>query len=268
MKPSAVSVFVRAVFVGILGFAVVVPVLVLSLYAFSGQWNYPAVLPQSYTLRWFGHVIRYEDALGALGFSVVLATLTTITTAMIGIPAGYALARFRFRGRTAIEMMFLSKTAVPVIVIAIGLATLYFRTGLHDTLIGLLLAHTMGALPYMLWTASAAFEGIDRDLERAARDLGAGFWRTFIEIPLLMALPGLSAGAILVFLFSMDEFTITFLISGVNYTTMPVRLYSTLQQGFLEPASAAALMLLAPSLVYLIICVRFLRPADFAGRAS
>ncbi|MEL6236275.1 MAG: ABC transporter permease subunit, partial [Pseudomonadota bacterium] len=138
--------------------------------------------------------------------------------------------------------------------------------GLHDTLLGLLLAHTMGALPYMLWTASAAFEAVDRDLERAARDLGAGFWRTFIEVPLPIATPGLIAGAILVFLFSMDEFTITFLISGVSYTTMPVRLYATLQEGFLEPASAAALMMLAPSVVYLFICVRFMRPSDFAGR--
>ncbi|MEL6245904.1 MAG: hypothetical protein AAFQ85_11200, partial [Pseudomonadota bacterium] len=128
----------RAGLIGMLAIAVATPILVLSLYAFSGQWNYPALVPQAYTLKWFDHAIRYENALGALGFSVVLACLTTILTALVGIPAGYALSRYRFRGRVLVELMFLAKTSVPVILLGVGLATVFFATGLHDTLLGLL----------------------------------------------------------------------------------------------------------------------------------
>jgi putative spermidine/putrescine transport system permease protein len=244
---------------------VLIPLVILVLYSFSGQWNYPALVPTRLTFEWYGYVFTYERALQALWLSVRLAVITTLAALLVGVPAGYVLARHRFHGRSLLELLFLAKTAVPVIVVGVGTASLFIRLQLYDTFHGLVLAHLVGALPYMIWTSSAAFEGIEGELEQAAQDLGAGFWRTFIEIALPLALPGILAGSILVFLFSMDEFTITFLVSGIQYNTLPLSMYSTLQQGFIEPASATAVLLLLPSLLYLLIIVRFLRVSDLSA---
>jgi ABC-type spermidine/putrescine transport system permease subunit II len=247
------------------GSFVLVPLVILVLYSFSRQWNYPALVPTRLTLDWYAYVFEYERALEALWLSVRLAVVTTLAALMVGVPAGYVLARQRFRGRAMLELLFLAKTAVPVIVVGVGTAAMFIRLQLYDTFHGLVLAHLVGALPYMIWTSAAAFEGVAHELEQAAHDLGAGWWRTFAEIALPLALPGILAGSILVFLFSMDEFTITFLVSGIRYNTLPLSLYSTLQQGFIEPASATAVLLLIPSLLYLVIVVRFLRLSDLSA---
>lgn len=265
MKQSLADRLFYTTLVGVIAGFVLIPMTILLLYSFSGQWNYPDLIPSRLTQEWYSYLFHYEQGLDSLILSIKLAVLTTLAAIILGVPAGYVLARYRFRGRTLLEMLFLAKTAVPVIVIGVGTASLFIRWQLYDTFYGILLAHLVGSLPFMVWTCSATFEGIDRSLEEAAQDLGAGFWRTFFEILSPMALSGVLAGSILVFLYSMDEFTITFLISGARYTTLPLRLYSTLQQGYIEPASASAVILLIPSVVYLLIVVKFLRLSDVSA---
>ena len=270
MKQSLVDRLFYTSLVGGLALFVLIPVGILLTYSFTGQWNYPDLLPTRLTTRWYSYLFQYEGGLKALILSIQLAIATTVGTIVLGTPAGYVLARYRFRGRTALEMLLMAKTVVPSILIAVGLASLYFRWQLYDTFYGVLLAHLVGGIPFMVWTCSATFGGIGKSLEEAARDMGAGFWRTFFEILLPLALPGVMSGSILVFLYSMQEFPITLLISGLNITTMPLALYDTLQRGSIEPASASAVVLLLPSVVYLLIAVKFLRLSDISaglGRA-
>jgi putative spermidine/putrescine transport system permease protein len=241
---------------------VLLPITILALYSVSAQWNYPDLAPTSYSMEWYEYFFHYEGGLAALILSVEIACASTALALLLGVPAGYVLARHRFKGQTVLEMLFLAKNAVPVIVLGVGTASLFIALGLYDTFVGILLAHAVGGLPLMIWTCTAAFQGIGNEYEEAARDVGAGFIRVFFEILLPMAKPGIIAGTILVFLFSMDEFTITLLISGAQYTTLPLRLYSTLQQGYIEPASASAVVLLMPSLIFLVLVGRFLRLSE------
>jgi len=239
---------------------VLAPVLSLILTSFSSQWLGGTPLPSRYTLRWYSYLFRYENGLAALGQSVLFALAAAGLTALTGVPAAYALARYRFPGRGAIEALFLAKGATPVILIAVGTASLFYRWGLADTFLGVTLAHSVGALPLVLRGATAAFEQLDLAQEQAARDLGAGWLRRVVTIVLPQAAPGIAAAVALAFLFSMDEFTVTFLISGVRYSTLPLRLYSALSQGYIEPAAAAAVLLLIPSLLYLLALLRFFGP--------
>lgn len=243
-----------------LAVAVLAPVISLVLTSLSGQWLGGAPLPSRYTLRWYGYLFRYENGLAALGQSLLFALAAAGLTTLAGVPAAYALARYRFPGRDAIEALFLSKGATPVILIAVGTAALFYRWGLADTFLGVALAHSVGALPLVLRGATAAFEQLDPAQEQAARDLGAGWLRRAATIVLPQAAPGIAGAAALAFLFSMDEFTVTFLISGVRYSTLPLRLYSALSQGYIEPAAAAAVLLLIPSLLYLLALLRFFGP--------
>lgn len=246
----------------VLALIVLLPIAVLALYSVSRQWNGDALLPTRYTGEWYRYLFRYQRGLDALLLSVRVALFTTALTLLIGVPAAYALARYRVVGRALIDALFLAKTAVPVVLVGVGTAALFLRWGLHDTLRGIVLAHLVGALPLQIWTAAAAFERLDLRQEEAARDLGAGFIRRLWEVSLPGARGGIVAGAILAFLFSMDEFTVTFLISGVRYATLPLRLYSILNQGYIEPAAASAIVLLTPSLLYLLLAVHFLHRAD------
>ncbi|MHB8620138.1 MAG: ABC transporter permease [Chloroflexota bacterium] len=236
---------------------VFVPMAILAIYSVAQDWNYPRLLPASLTGRWFRYIFQSEGAGSAIEQSVEVAVVVTLLGLLIGVPAGYALARYRFPGRKLVELLFLAKTTVPVILLGVGTASLFLTWHLFDTFQGIVLAHLVGALPFQVWTATAAFERLDIRQEEAARDLGASFLRRFAQVSVPGARGGIIAGSILVFLFSMDEFTVTFLISGIHWTTMPLRLYSAIQQNYIEPGAAAAIVLLTPSLVYLVVVAKF-----------
>lgn len=255
----------RGLVVTAVGAFVFVPMSLLSLYSISSQWNAPHLLPTAYTVKWYDYLFHYEGGLSGVIQSTLVAVATTILTLLVGLPAAYALARHQFWGRRVLEMALLAKTAIPVILVGVGTASLFYAWGLYDTFIGLVAAHSVGALPLQVWTATAAFQRVDVAEEEAARDLGAGFLRRFVEIVLPSALPGIIASAILVFLFSMDEFTVTFFVSGVAYTTMPLRLYSALNSGYIEPAAASAVILLFPSVLYLGIVLRYFGTSELRG---
>jgi len=246
----------------IIGLAVFIllPIVILALYSVSAEWKYPSIFPQSYTLEWYEYLFKYEEGLSSLILSLEIAILSTIIAVSISLPVGYVLSRWRIRGRSVIESLFLTRLIVPVIVIAVGCATIFMRLGLHDTFLGILLAHIANGLPYTIWTLEAAFESLDPDLEAAARTVGASPITTFFKITLPLAAPGIIAGSIFMFLYSLDEFTITFLISGVRYKTLPLRLYSVLEYGYIEPAAATSIILLIPSIIYLILVIRFMKP--------
>lgn len=249
----------------LLAAVMLVPTAVLALYSVSARWDMNTILPAAVTIDWYAYIIEYENALPALGLSLRIAAVTCVVAFVIGAPAGYALARLPVPGRGAVELMFLAKTATPVIVVGLGTAVVFLRLGLTDTFIGIVAAHLVGALPLMIWTAASAFRGIDPSLEEAARDAGAGTLRAFFSVTLPLARPGLMAGALLAFIYSLDEFAITFLIAGVEYTTLPLRLYSTLQQGYVEPAAAASVLLLVPSIALMALVLRVVRLTDLGA---
>ena len=236
------------------------PIIVLFLYSISGQWNYPSLLPSSYTLGWYVYLFKYEGGLSSLTLSLEVAILSTLLAVIVSIPVGYLFSRKRVRGKGALEGIFLMRLVIPVIVIAVGIATIFMRLGLYDTFIGIIIAHTANGLPYVIWTSEAAFESVDPTLEEAGRSVGASPVTTFLRITLPLALPGIIAGSIFMFLYSLDEFTVTLLISGVKYITLPLRLYSVLEYGYIEPAAATAILLLLPSIAYLFIVLKFMRP--------
>jgi ABC-type spermidine/putrescine transport system permease subunit II len=121
------------------------------------------------------------------------------------------------------------------------------------------LVHTTHGLVYAVWIATAAFAAVDSDLEEAARNIGAGALRTFWTITLPLAAPGLMASAIFVFLESLDEFTGTFFVGAPDVQTLPLLLYSASAGGNYQIASITALILLVPSIAFMLVVERFLR---------
>jgi putative spermidine/putrescine transport system permease protein len=245
---------------GLFAFALIGPLANLVLWSVAERWYTPYKLPVVYGFKYWEVVFRPTgDAMSALSTSVAIACLVVAVALLVSIPAGYALARLRLPARTLIMIAFLLPQAFPSIAIYINVARVFYTLGLTGTITGVVLIHAAHALVYSVWITSAAFASVDRDLELAARNIGASPWRAFWTVTLPLAAPGIMASAIFVFLESLDEFTGTFFVGVPQITTLPLLLYNASMGGNYQIASITALILLVPSIAFMLVIERFLR---------
>ena len=139
------------------------------------------------------------------------------------------------------------------------MARIFYGFGLAGTFAGVVLVHTVQGLVFAVWIATAAFAAVDRELEEAARNLGASASRTFLTVTLPLAVPGIMASAIFVFLISLDEFTGTFFVGVPDVVTMPLLLFNASMEGNYQIASITSLILLVPSVGFMLLIERFLK---------
>ena len=242
------------------------PLANLVLWSFAERWYAPFKLPVSYGTRYWEVVFRPTgDAMSSLATSVGIASLTVLLALSVSVPAGYALARLKLPWRTAIMILFLLPQAFPSVAIYINVARVFYGFGLTGTVMGVVLVHAAHGLVYSVWIAAAAFASVDKDLEHAARNMGASPMRTFATVTLPLAAPGIMASAIFVFLESLDEFTGTYFVGAPDVQTLPLLLYSASAGGNYQIASITALILLIPSIGFMLVVERFLR-ADVLAR--
>jgi putative spermidine/putrescine transport system permease protein len=251
---------IKAAVLAALAFAIIGPLANLMLWSFAERWYFPFKLPVTWGLRYWEVVFRPTGvAMQSLTVSILIALLTVALALAVSIPAGYALARLRLPFRALIMIVFLLPQAFPGLAIYINVARFFYAWGLAGTITGVVIVHASHALVYSVWITSAAFAAVDRDLELAARNMGAPPLRTFFTITLPLAAPGIIASAIFVFLESLDEFTGTFFVGAPQVSTLPLLLYSASMGGNYQIASITALILLVPSIVFMLFVERFLK---------
>jgi putative spermidine/putrescine transport system permease protein len=244
----------------LLAFAIIGPLANLVLWSFAERWYFPFKLPVTWGVRYWEVVFRPTGvAMASLATSISIALLTVVVALAVSIPAGYALARLRLPFRALILIIFLLPQAFPGVAIYINVARIFYGLGLTGTIAGVVIVHAAHALVYSVWITSAAFAAVDRDLELAARNLGASPAHTFFTVTLPLAAPGIIASAIFVFLESLDEFTGTFFVGVPNVSTLPLLLYSASMGGNYQIASITALILLVPSILFMLFVERFLK---------
>lgn len=244
------------------------PLANLALWSVAERWYTPFKLPVSYGMRYWEVVFRPTgDAMSSLATSVSIACLTVVVALAVSIPAGYALARLRLPFRTVLMIVFLLPQAFPSVAIYINVARVFYSLGLTGTIPGVVLVHAAHGLVYSVWIAAAAFAAVDKDLELAARNIGASPLRTFFTITLPLAAPGIMASAIFVFLELLDEFTGTFFVGVPQVTTLPLLLYNASMGGNYQIASITALILLVPSVLFMIFIEKFLK-ADVLSKVG
>jgi len=249
-----------AVLLALFAFAIFGPLANLLLWAFAEKWYFPSKLPSEYGFSFWVRVFNPRgDALASLGTSVWIAVLTVIVSLAVAIPAGYALARLKLPFRALILLLFLLPQAVPNMPIYVNIARVFYEIGLNGTVIGVVLVHAAHGLVLAVWIASASFAAVDASLDEAARNLGASPWTCFRTITLPLAAPGLMASAIFVFLESLDEFTGTFFVGVPDVTTLPLLMFNASQGGNYQIASITALLLLLPSIGFMLVVERFLK---------
>jgi putative spermidine/putrescine transport system permease protein len=258
----------RGLALGLLAFAIFGPILNMLLWTVAERWFFPNKLPSVYGFSFWGRVFAPRgNALESLFNSVSIALGVVVLSLALAIPAGYALARLRLPARSFILLMFLVPQAFPNLPVYMNIARIFYSFGLNGTFTGVILVHTVHGLVYAIWIATAAFAAVDQSLEEAARISGAGPVRTFFDITLPLAMPGLMASAIFVFLESLDEFTATFFVGAPEVNTLPLLLYTASAGGNYQIASITALILLVPSIGFMLVVERFLR-ADVLAKVG
>ena len=249
-------------------FALIGPLANLALWSVAERWYTPYKLPVTYGTRYWEQVFRPTgDAMVSLGTSVWIAVLTVVVALALSVPAGYALARLKLPVRSLFMIVFLLPQAFPSVAIYINVARIFYNLGINGTVLGVVLVHAAHGLVYSVWIAAAAFAAVDKDLELAARNIGASPLRTFFTVTLPLAAPGVIASGIFVFLESLDEFTGTFFVGVPQVTTLPLLLYNAAMGGNYQVASITALILLVPSVLFMLFIERFLR-ADVLAKVG
>ena len=255
-----VSGMLVALMVGLLAFAIFGPLVNLALWAFAERWYFPNRIPSDFGFSFWARVFSPRGgAVAALGSSVWIAILTVVLSLAVAVPAGYALARLKLRWRGLILLAFLLPQAVPNLPVYVNIARVFYEIGLAGTVAGVVLVHASHGLVLAVWIASAAFAAVDASLEEAARNLGASPLACFRTVTLPLAAPGLMASAIFVFLESLDEFTGTYFVGVPDVMTLPLLMFNASMGGNYQIASITALLLLVPSVGFMLVVERFLK---------
>lgn len=238
---------------------VVAPLVPLIIWSVAHRWFFPAVLPPEWSWRAWRYVFSPASQVGqAMVNSLVVATAVTLLSALIGLPAGRALGLYHFRGKTAVLFLILAPAIMPAIAIALGLHIAFLRVGLADSHLGVVLAHLVPVLPYMVLSLTSVFANYDADVEGQARTLGARPLQVFRHITLPAIWPGLMVGCLFAFIISWSQYLLTLLIGGGAVITLPVLLFAFASSGDNAVTAALSLIFIAPAWLLFILTARYL----------
>jgi len=230
-------------------------------------WSYQHLWPQSLSFHHWIRIFTGTNIVTAIGNSFMIAGITIITTAVLSLPTAYALGRRKIKGKETFKILMLFPMMFPGMAMALFMGRLIFTWGFSSTYTGVIMAHTLIAIPFMLRILTVSFEVMPQELIDAAQNLGANRWTTLWEIYVPMILPGITAGAIFAFVTSMEEFVMTFIIGAPRIITIPTILFSYLGFNFMRTgASVVSLILVIPNVVLLLVTERFIK-TEYMGAA-
>lgn len=230
-------------------------------------WSYNSIFPQNVSLFQWQYVFKHTTIVSAIGNSFFIAVITTIVCFLLALPTAYALGRRRLKGTELFKIIMLLPMVFPGMAMGLFLGRVLFSMGLSGTYAGVVMAHTLVALPFMLRILVVNFESMPQDMIDAASNLGAKGITLYLEVYMPMILPGLIAGSIFTFITSMEEFNLTFIIGAPDISTIPVVLYSYLGDNFMRTrASVVSLIMLIPNLIMLIATERSIK-TEYMGAA-
>jgi spermidine/putrescine transport system permease protein len=229
-----------------------VPLAIVVLFSFNdselnAQWV-------GFTTRWYARLASDTDMLHAAANSLVIAIVASAVATVLGTMAGIAMQRYRSR---LLPILALTPVAMPELLLGVALL-LFFRQVLDLTLgmLSILIAHVTFSMGFVAVIVRARLAGMDENIFEAARDLGAGPWRSFRRITLPLIAPAIAAGFLMAFTLSIDDFVITFFVAGVGVTTLPLQIYSMIKVAVSPEVNAVSTLLMLLTLTVVAVAAR------------
>ena len=235
-----------------------IPILVLVVLSFNASdspftWG-------GFSTKWYGVLAGDSDVLRGLGNTLVVAFGATALATVLGTLLAVGLQRYS--RSSALDAFALAPAIVPDIVLGIGLLAFFSLVSVTLGLHSVLLAHVVFGIAFVAAVVKARMSHVDPSLEEASRDLGAGSVTTFLRITVPTIMPGIVAGALLVFTLSLDEFVIAFFTDGPTTPTLPIVIYSMVRFGVTPEINALAALLMLVSFTAVIAAQRITRLTD------
>jgi len=228
------------------------PILVIIVFSFNkpaGKFNYTW---QGFTWENWAHPFKYPSLTAALKLSLNVAAVSTAIALVLGTLVAIALVRQRFRGRTAVDTFMILPLTSPEVVMGSSLLTLFLSMGWATGYVTILIAHVAFEISFIAMTVRARIRGFDWTLEDASLDLGSGPVRTFFKVTLPLIVPGIVAAAMLSFALSLDDFIITYFVSG-STVTYPLYVNAATKAAVPPQINVLATAILLISLALLIV---------------
>jgi putative spermidine/putrescine transport system permease protein len=238
--------------------APLVIVMIMSLSAGS-TLSFP---PAGISLRWYENLARSPLWSGAILTSLQVGALAALLATVLGTLAAIGLVRGRYPGGGLLNGLVLSPLIVPIVVTAIGMYLVFVDWGLTGTFVGLVIAHTVLGLPFVVIIVSASLQLMDPNLELAAQSLGANPVRAFFRVTLPLISPGVATGALLAFIWSWDELVVAIFLSSPLTRTLPVVMWGQIRSRIDPTIAAVATLFLLITIVVLVLVVVLRRQAQ------
>jgi putrescine transport system permease protein len=241
-----------------------VPIALVVVYSFNASRL--VTVWAGFSLKWWDALPHNEDMLAAAWLSLRIALVSATLSALLGLAAGYALARApKFFGRTLFGSLVIAPMVMPEVVMGISMLLLFvaserFLGGPERGFLTVVVAHTTFSLSFVAIVVQARLADFDRSLEEAAMDLGATPWATFRTITLPLIAPAVASGWLLAFTLSLDDLIMTEFVSGAATQTLPMRVYSSVRLGVDPQINVLATIIVCVAATALVISSRLTRP--------
>jgi len=258
-KPLSQRVFPFALYTycGLVFFLLVAPLFIVIPISFSSD-QYLKFPPSGFSLQWYESYFGSRQWMEATLVSLQVAISTAILATILGTMLATALVRGKFPGKNIIYTLTISPMIVPLIITAIGVYFFYAKLKLVGSIPGLIAAHTILAIPYVLVLVTATLKGFDETLEKAALNLGANPLKAFLQVTLPIIRPGVISGGLFAFITSFDELIVVIFVAGTHAVTLPKRMWDSIREE-IEPTIAAVATLLIVLSIILMVSIELLR---------
>ncbi len=245
------------VLVAVVFIYLVFPILTIIPLSFnSGEFlHYPL---QGISLRWYHDVIASGQWAVAVKNSLIVGVCSMVLATILGTTAAVGLNRVNFPGKSLLVALLISPMMIPLVISALALYLFFAKIGLNDTYLGIILAHTILGMPFVLITVSATLQGFDYSLVNAGASLGAAPLPVFFRIVMPLILPGIVSGAMFAFATSLDEVVVVLFIAGPAHRTLPLQMFSGIRE-HLSPTILAVATMLIGFAGLLMLTLEFLR---------
>jgi putative spermidine/putrescine transport system permease protein len=238
-----------------------VPLLIVIGISFSPSYrmSFP---PEGLSLRWFKYILDQKEFTQSFYVSVVVAFFASLMALAMGILASLAIVRYQFRGKTVVENIFMMPIILPTVVTGVAMLQFFSTIGYQNFWMRLILGHLVITIPYTIRAISASLYGFNRRLEEASLIMGANRLQTFKNILLPLIKPGIIAGALLAFIISFDNVTVSLFLLGAKTVTLPVRIMLYLDWTFNPSVAAISTVLILLTIITIIIAEKIVGLAN------
>ena len=242
----------RPVFLGLFVFWIFFPFLSIIIWSVAAGWRFPDILPKQYSAR--GYAVSLDpngDIVQGAITSTVIALIVGLLATAIGSAAGRAIAMYTFKMKKIFQFLVLAPLIVPGLAVTMGIQILFIKYGLSDTMRGVILAHLIPTIPYVVMIMSGTFANFDKSYEEQGQVLGAIRATVLRKITLPIILPGLAVSFLFAFVISWSEYILTLLVGGAAVKTLPMVLFAFLRGSDLTLVGAASIVFMIPPLILL-----------------